>query len=96
MERGTGLEFSLAVPNIYSHFDFADILSAAGARPFLVVSADEDKYARDADVIVDECKKRSEAVTSTLQHFRYRGGHALTPERFDAIVAWLVEQGHNQ
>ncbi|MBL7668868.1 MAG: dienelactone hydrolase family protein [Bdellovibrionaceae bacterium] len=93
IERGTGLEFSLAIPNIFQNFDFTDILADAASRPFLVVSADEDKYAQDADVIVDDCKKQLGSAGAALEHFRYRGGHALTQERFDAIVDWLVKRG---
>ncbi|MBK7962692.1 MAG: acetylxylan esterase [Bdellovibrionales bacterium] len=93
MERGTGLEFSLAIPDIFNHFDFTDILSSVGPRPFLVVSADEDKYAQDADIVVEDCKKRLGPHSETLQHFRYRGGHPITVDRFDAIVKWFVQQG---
>lgn len=50
-------------------------------------------YAQDADAIVEECEKQSASMSSTLQHFRYRGGHALTQERFDVILAWLLKQG---
>ena len=29
-------------------------------------------------------------ITHHFEHKRYEGGHALTPERFDDIVRWLV------
>jgi hypothetical protein len=29
--------------------------------------------------------------TARITHQRYTGEHALTPERFDTIVRWLVQ-----
>lgn len=93
LEQGTGLEFALAIPNIYRHFDFTNILSATAPRPFLVVSADNDKYAKDADAIVSACKSLPGVDANGLEHLRYKGGHPLTQERFDDIVKWVSERG---
>jgi hypothetical protein len=30
---------------------------------------------------------------SSLQHYRYEGGHDMTPERFYQVVEWLVAAG---
>lgn len=30
---------------------------------------------------------------NNLWHMRYEGGHALTQERFDAIIGWILENG---
>ena len=55
-------------------------------RPTLVVSGTEDKYARDADEVV--AKVGGDFITE----LRVQRGHALDQERFDAIVAWIVER----
>jgi dienelactone hydrolase len=96
MKVGTSFEFALAIPNIYPRFDFPEILKACAPRRFLVISADEDKYAKDADAVVKSCGTffmNNAQTTSSLEHYRYGGGHALTKERFDAIIAWILKDG---
>jgi hypothetical protein len=60
-------------------------------RRLLVVSAEDDKYSRDADQVVREAAGAYAAAgaATALEHRRYEGGHALTRERFDHIVAWF-------
>ena len=91
MEVGTSLEVALAVPGIYPRFDFDRILGAAAPRPFLVVSADADKYSLDAPHVVASALSRYARTNAAaaLEHHRYAGGHALTAERFNAIVEWI-------
>jgi len=64
------------------------------SQTLLIVSATDDKYSKDADVIAASCKEvfARAAAADALEHLRYSGGHALTHERFDAIVNWMGAQ----
>lgn len=55
------------------------------------VSAEEDKYSRDASYIVEKASSSySELkVLHNLLHKRYQGGHGLTKGRFDFMIEWL-------
>ena len=67
-------------------------MACVAPRKLLIVSADDDKYSRDAADVVDVAK-RSYAelnVEENITHVRYKGGHALTEERFDYIVKWIL------
>jgi dienelactone hydrolase len=88
MRRGTGIEMAEVLPNALARFEIVDLLRLVAPRQLLIASATEDPYSRDAeDLFFDATDGRSSSV---LQHFRYEGGHALTAERFDDIVAWMV------
>jgi hypothetical protein len=65
-------------------------------RPFLVVSADGDKYSQDAEVVVEAARDAYDAVGQgkLLEHARYAGGHPLTEERFGRILDWIIS--HNE
>lgn len=91
MEAGTGLEMALAIPGIFPRFDFDVILKEIAPRRTLIVSADEDKYAKDADVITAtvEAAFKNDSGSSNLIHFRESGGHALTSTRAAFIVNWF-------
>jgi dienelactone hydrolase len=91
MEVGTGLEMALAIPGIFPRFDFDVILKKIAPRKTLIVSADEDKYAMDANVIAVhvEAAFKNESGKSNLIHFRESGGHPLTSERSSFIVDWF-------
>ena len=84
--EATGITLFEAVPGLAQMVDTHDVLAAIGPRPTLVVSGTEDKYSRDADQVV--VKAGGDFITE----LRVERGHALDQERFDAIVAWLVEQ----
>ena len=58
----------------------------------LIVSADDEKYSRDASDVVDEARKTYSQMNAegNITHVRYQGGHALTQERFDYIVNWMI------
>jgi dienelactone hydrolase len=99
MAHGVGIDCAQAIPGLLELGDLDDIAGLAAPRPLLLCSADEDKYSRDAPRIVEAaaCAYRNAGAPDALQHYRARGGHALTEERFDAIVDWVTAQpGENQ
>lgn len=92
MQNQTSFEFALAIPGFVEKFDFDDLLSAIAPRRVLVVSANDDKYSKDADVIVTHAQPAFDVlnVPSSLVHKRYNGGHSLDAERFEFIVNWVA------
>ena len=89
---GTGLEMALAMPGFLRRFEMVDVLRAIAPRPFLVVSATDDKYSVDADEVCAAAAPawREAGAEAKLEHLRFAGGHALTQERLDAIIAWVA------
>jgi dienelactone hydrolase len=92
MERGTGIEMAEILPGVLAQFDIDVLLGITAPRPALVVSASDDKYSYDASAIVQAARSAyvKAGSASDLQHAQFQGGHSLTPERFDCIVAWLT------
>jgi hypothetical protein len=80
------------LPGALDRFDVEDLLKLTAPRPMLLVSASDDRYSRDADEMVRLASSAYMDARSpaALQHGRYQGGHALTRERFDHIVEWVV------
>ena len=93
MENGVGIEMASVIPNFYSSYDIYNLVSCIAPRRLLVVSAEDDKYSKDAPYIIEKASQAylEKEALSNLQHKRYPGGHALTEERFCFIVEWLEE-----
>ncbi|NMA34570.1 MAG: hypothetical protein GX940_08490 [Clostridiaceae bacterium] len=91
IENGTGIEMAEVIPGFTNKFDITDLVKCISQRHLLIVSAADDKYSRDADAIEDlVCDTYSgPEAGSNLEHYRYEGGHALTPERFTDIINWI-------
>jgi hypothetical protein len=94
MTHGVGIDCAQAIPGLLELGDLDDIAGLVAPRPLLLCSADDDKYSRDAPRIAEAaaCAYRNAGAPEALQHYRARGGHALTEERFDAIVDWVIAQ----
>ena len=92
MENGVGIELASVVPNLYKKYDIGDLLACVAPRKLLIVSTDDDKYSRDAADVVNIAKRSYAGLNAedNIVHIRYKGGHALTQERFDAIVKWIL------
>ncbi len=92
MTDGTGIELAEVIPGFTTRFDMEHVLAAIAPRRFLVVSGTEDKYAADAQDVVDLALAAFGAAgeARTLSHVRVAGGHALEAQRFEAIVNWIV------
>jgi dienelactone hydrolase len=98
MTHGVGIDCAQTIPGLLELGDLDDIAGLLAPRPLLLCSADEDKYSRDAPRIAEAAAQayQDAGAMQAVQHFRVRGGHALTEERFAAIVDWLtVELGEN-
>ncbi len=92
MTHGTGIEMAEVIPGFAQHYDIQDLVKCIAPRKTLLVSATEDKYSKDADVIAQIARETFAAfgAENNLEHKRYNGGHSLTQERFDDIVEWIV------
>lgn len=83
-EHDIALEMALIIPGFAAQWDLHHLLACIAPRPLLVVSAKADKFSQDADEVISRAQPNDH-----IQHDRFSGGHALTQERFDAIVAFL-------
>lgn len=68
------------------------MVSCIAPRELLIVSAEDDKYSKDASYIVGKASQiyLEYDALQNLYHKRYPGGHELTKERFDFIIEWIV------
>jgi dienelactone hydrolase len=82
----TGITLFETVPGLARDFDTHDVLSAIAPRPAFVVSGSDDKYSRDAHEVV------AKVAGNFITELRVDRGHALDQQRFDAIVAWVVDR----
>lgn len=87
-----GIDLFQVVPGIARHLDIDDVLAAVAPRPLFVLAGDDDKYAADVEqVIASVGAAYSERGASGAFHGHvYPGGHALTQERHDAIIDWIL------
>lgn len=92
MANGVGIEMASVIPGFHGKYDIDNLVALTAPRKLLLVSAEEDKYSMDAPVIVEKAGKAFEekGVPENLHHKRYPGGHAITEERFEFIIKWLV------
>lgn len=91
MQRNVGIEMASVIPGFYEKYDIDDLVRCIAPRRFLIVSAQEDKYSKDASSVVERALPAYDeyGAQGNLCHKRYDGGHALTKERFQAIFAWM-------
>lgn len=91
MKNHVGIEMASVIPGFHGKYDIDDLVSCIAPRKLLIVSAEDDKYSKDAPYIVEKAGKTylELGALQNLHHKRYPGGHAMTQERFDYIVEWL-------
>ncbi len=94
MARGAGLECAQVIPGLLELGDLDDIAPLVAPRPLLLCSADRDEYSWDAPRIAAAAAAayRTAGASGALRHLRAHGEHALTGERFEAIVDWVMAQ----
>jgi hypothetical protein len=92
MINNIGIEMASVIPNFHGKYDIYDLVSCIAPRQLLIVSADDDKYSKDASYIVGKASQTylEYDALQNLYHKRYPGGHELTKERFDFIIEWIV------
>jgi dienelactone hydrolase len=91
MQRGIGIEMAEVLPGVIDRLDVDELLRLVAPRRLLVVSAQNDQYSRDADEMVRLARAAfvEAGVPAALDHYRHEGGHAMTRDRFDQVIAWL-------
>ena len=89
IKQGTGMEMALVIPGFINHFEMVDLIRCFQFRKLFIVSATEDKYSKDADDIIESIESKEYII-----HKRYTGGHALTKERFEDIITWILKIAH--
>jgi dienelactone hydrolase len=94
----TGIEFAHVIPGILELTDIGQLVELIAPRPLLLLSATEDRYSADTPEIVRAAARayRETGAPQALEHVRAQGGHALTTQRLDAIVDWVVAQSSSR
>ncbi len=94
----TGIGFAHVIPGILELTDIGQLVELIAPRPLLLLSATEDRYSADTPEIVQAAARayRETGAPQALEHFRAQGGHALTTQRLDAIVDWVVAQSSSR
>jgi dienelactone hydrolase len=92
MKHQLGIEMAEVIPGFASRYDIPDLVTCFAPRPLLLVSASEDPASQDAEEILlasmETCTNLG--IPEHLEHKRFAGKHALTQERFDFIVSWII------
>jgi len=90
--NNVGIEMASVIPGFIQKYDIYDLVRCIAPRPLLIVSAEDDKYSKDADFTVEQAKPvyAEYQAIDNLCHMRYSGGHSLTKERFDFIINWII------
>ena len=88
-----GIEMAEVIPGFVTRFDIPDLLTCCAPRRVLMVSATDDPFSQDAERMVAAAQAKCVDLGSAacITHHRYAGNHAVTQERFDDIVRWLVQ-----
>ena len=91
MLNNVGIEMASVIPSFNIKYDIHDLVKCIAPRKFLIVSAEEDKYSRDAATVIEKAHSSYAAygASNNLQHKRYPRGHPLTQERFEYIIDWI-------
>jgi dienelactone hydrolase len=94
MHDRSGIEFSQTIPGILDLADIDGLLGLIAPRPLLLLSASDDRYSADVPEVVRAVTRAWEAhgAREKLEHVRYKGVHALTPERTEKIIGWVTGQ----
>lgn len=89
--NNVGIEMASVIPGFNRNYDIFDLVCCIAPRHLLIIFAEDDKYSKDAGYIIEKaCYSYAYyEAEANLCHMRYKGGHALTKERFDYIVDWL-------
>lgn len=87
-----GIELAQVIPGILNVTDFDGLLSLIAPRPVMIVSAAKDPYSFDAPAVVARARHAYDqrGEPEVLSHRHFEGGHDLTEERVNAILAWMT------
>jgi dienelactone hydrolase len=92
MAHQSVIEMAEVIPGFAARYDIPDLVTCFAPRRLLIVSATNDRSSQDSEKIIAAARETCAAMGKAehVEHKRYKGGHALTQERFDDIVDWLV------
>lgn len=93
MLNDAGIEMASVIPGFHGKYDIYDLVSCIAPRRLLIVSAENDKYSKDAPYIIEKASPAylELGALHNLEHKRYPGGHGLTKERFDFMIEWIAK-----
>lgn len=92
-EDGTGIEMAEVIPGFATQYDIDDLLKLVCPRELFILSATEDKFSQDAEMIFQKVQReyKKEDKEEAIVHKRFVGEHALDKERFNLIIQWFIK-----
>jgi hypothetical protein len=77
---------------VLGRFDIDDLTRLICPRPLGIFAGDTDRYAHDAQAIIDTTRQHYRAAEheDRLHGDIATGGHALTPHRSRSITDWVI------
>jgi dienelactone hydrolase len=87
-----GIDRAEVIPGVLGRFDIDDLTRLICPRPLGIFAGDTDRYAHDAQAIVDTTRAHYRAANDEdrLHDDIATGGHALTPQRSRSITDWVI------
>jgi len=90
IENGTGIEMASIISGFIKKYETIDVVKSVLPRNLLIVTAEEDKYSRDASEIYNRLVEEIGVdVKIAIQLLKFKGNHPLTEERVDGIIEWF-------
>jgi dienelactone hydrolase len=87
-----GIDRAEVIPGVLGRFDIDDLTRLICPRPLGIFARDTDRYANDAQAIIDTTRQHYRAAEheDRLHGDIATGGHALTPHRSRSITDWVI------
>ena len=87
-----GIDRAEVIPGVLGTFDIDDLTRLICPRRLGIFAGDTDRYAHDAQAIVDTTREHYRAANhgDRLHSDVATGGHALTPPRSRSITDWVI------
>lgn len=90
IQECTGIEMASIIPGFIEKYEIVHVLKAALPREILIMSASQDKYSIDADLIYNQLMAEGDVKEcQRIEHYRVEGHHPLTEERVAKMVEWF-------
>lgn len=88
-----GIDRAQVIPGVLDYFDIDDLTCLIAPCPLAIFAGDNDRYALDAADLAAATRQAYQQMGAD-QHLHVdivEGGHALTADRHQSIVAWVTD-----
>jgi dienelactone hydrolase len=88
-ENNIGIEMAEVIPSFTTQYDIVDLLKMIHPREILILSAELDKYSKDAKEVYLTIKDKDSQRGGFCFLKEFPGEHGLDKQRFDYIINWF-------